>query len=1446
MSTSGSRSEIVLRLAEEFLDRYRGGQRPSLQEYIDRHPELAGEIREVFPAMAMMEQIAIADESLAGDPTGPAPSRRDAPLEQLGDYRILREIGRGGMGVVYEAEQESLGRHVALKVLPPHALRDPVQVRRFEREARAAARLHHTNIVPVFGVGEEAGTYYYVMQYIQGQSLDEVLLELRRLRKAAPLHAMDRDATVPTSAAAPPSAAEVARSLWTGRFTAAAVPEAGDVTPTASTEAAHDPGSATTSGGSVADSSLLVGSGTAGHARRSYSRRVARLGIQVAEALAHAAEQGITHRDIKPSNLLLDIRGAIWVTDFGLAKSAGQDDLTHTGDLVGTLRYMAPERLHGQADHRSDLYALGLTLYELLTLRPAFGESDRGRLVDSITRTDPPRLTRVDPTIRRDLATIVHKAMAKQPADRYQTAAELAADLERYLEDRPIKARPLSIAGVAWRWCRRNPAVASLLGIITLLLMGVAAGSVAAAYRFNTLAAAERSTRLKAVAASLRADQQAERADQAADLANRRAAEAEEARALADLRATEARAVVDFLVNDMLASPSPEQAQGETVTVSDVLERAAERVGAQFADQPLIEASIRHTLGQTFEGLGQYEEAENHLARAVELRTEHLGAEHLTTCESSFRFGWVLFRQGQNAKAQEHFEDLLEICRREYGPEHENTLNVMNGLAAAYYVLGRFGEALALHEEALEIKRRTLDPEDPGTLVTMNNLANVYRSLGRIREARDLYAAAVEVERRIRPNHPGTPLTMQNLAITLDQLGHREEAAALLKEAMESRLRILGYDHHMTRDSIQAYLNHLENFEEDRAFFEKQIARARREKGPEDPETLFWTTYLADQHRRRGDLEEARVLYDRVLAGRRRALGPDHRDTISTLGVLAGIAEAQGDPEKAERLLTDALEAERSRGPDRSETIRTANRLARLMAEHGKTDEAEALLERGRDDCLRSLGFADPTTHEAISILFSFLREHDRDDQALALAEDTQQRARRELGLDDQRTYEWINILAGVHQARDELEEAQRLYEEAAAGLSRTLRADHAQTIATTLALSELMEERGLHEPADARLDQVIESRTRTLGFGRNETKLAILTRLKRHFDRGDFEEGRAFADEVLERCRASLGSDDSDMLWYQNALALLYRNHGSADEARAILDEVIATARRRLESTGDTPTDPLLTQSLGMELARARAVLGKLHGPGKPDDPSGPPSVPVTIEAPYRPESPVADGTIGPEEYGPALDVSFDDDRNPGRMYRWLDPRGKARDDLSFRIMAAYSDASLFLAVQVRDSFLVADPQALDPVQSNDHVEVFINGDLTANDHNFGPASPPSGGADFGSREGFQLLADTAGNQYTGTPEFTNDDWTAGASTTEDGYVIEFEIPLDLIDTRDGPESAPAAPGALLLMNIAITDNDDVTNRQMSYAILWSEDPALSPYVGGEDTWPVGLHLVP
>ncbi len=515
MSASGSHSGIVLELAEEFLERYRRGQRPSLKEYIERHPELAAEIKEVFPAMALMENNAVADESLADEG---AENRRDkpsesAPPEQLGDYRVLREIGRGGMGIVYEAEQVSLGRHVALKLLPRKVLLDATQKRRFEREAKAAAKLHHTNIVPVFGVGEHEGSPYYVMQFIQGLGLDDVLDELRRLQDKSNLPSVN----VKMRAARPDvSAADLAHSLMTGTLEYRAG-DSGSRSESQGADAHRSDESATSRlSGSFALSSSSISlprSGAKGR-QATYWQSVAHLGTQVAGALDYAHKQGILHRDIKPSNLLLDAAGTVWVADFGLARAEDEDHLTQTGDIVGTLRYMPPEAFEGRVDKRGDIYALGLTLYEMLATRPAFDERDRHRLIKRVTTEEPARLEKVNRAIPRDLVTIVHKAIDREPGRRYATSGEFAADLQRFLDDEPIQARRQTQLERYWRWARHNPGIAVLGGVLTAVLVLASLASLLVAGRMSALADRASHNEEQALRNEEQAKQNAQRAEQ--------------------------------------------------------------------------------------------------------------------------------------------------------------------------------------------------------------------------------------------------------------------------------------------------------------------------------------------------------------------------------------------------------------------------------------------------------------------------------------------------------------------------------------------------------------------------------------------------------------------------------------------------------------------------------------------------------------------------------------------------------------------------------------------------------------------------------------------------------------------------------------------------------------------------------------------------------------------
>jgi eukaryotic-like serine/threonine-protein kinase len=421
-------------VAEEVRACLRAGREPDVEALVRLHPDLADDIRQLVPTLAAIARLGAGAE-LPGGNTHPA---------RLGDFRIVREVGRGGMGIVYEAEQESLGRRVALKVLPFAATMDPRQLQRFQNEARAAAQLHHAHIVPVYAVGSDSGTSYYAMQFIEGQSLAQLIQDVRGqgLPPTSPAQA-GRDGPSATGPLGPPP-----------------------------------PGASQTAGGpSATPATERPASGP------SYFRRSARLGIEAAEALDHAHQLGVVHRDVKPANLLLDTRGHLWVTDFGLAQLHNDPGLTRTGDLVGTFRYMSPEQAlarRGVVDHRSDVYSLGVTLYELLTLRPAFPGDDPREILRKVASEDPPPPRRINPAVPPELETVVLKALAKEPRERYATAQELADDLRRWLDDRPVLARRPTPLQRLRKWARRNrPLVAGLAAAGVVLLLGGFLGLVA-------------------------------------------------------------------------------------------------------------------------------------------------------------------------------------------------------------------------------------------------------------------------------------------------------------------------------------------------------------------------------------------------------------------------------------------------------------------------------------------------------------------------------------------------------------------------------------------------------------------------------------------------------------------------------------------------------------------------------------------------------------------------------------------------------------------------------------------------------------------------------------------------------------------------------------------------------------------------------------------------------
>ena len=442
-------------------------------------------------------------------------SDRGAPVGGGEDhFRLVREIGRGGMGTVYEAVQLSLGRRVALKVLPFAAALDPRHLERFRNEAQAAAQLHHTNIVPVYAVGCERSVHFYAMQLIEGQSLAEVISDLRRVAQAVPPELR------PGAGTSDATTLHGTSELHDGQSSSIHTPPAvADRLPPTSNWMTQN---------------LSVLHSTKGSA---YARSVARLGLQVAEALDYAHRVGIVHRDIKPANLLLDAKGILWVTDFGLAQFYAQNDLTRTGDMLGTLRYMSPEQASGRAvvlDQRTDIYSLGVTLYELLTLQRALPGLTHERLLYELANLDPRPARAVDKSIPRELETILAKTMAKEPADRYPSARALAEDLGRFLRDEPIQARPPSAWDKAWKWTRRHRAWA-LAGVVFLTLAAITllVSTLLIAHEQANTRAAYQSERLKAI-------------------------EAHDQRARAEKSWAEAREAVDFFSSVAIGMDRPE------------------------------------------------------------------------------------------------------------------------------------------------------------------------------------------------------------------------------------------------------------------------------------------------------------------------------------------------------------------------------------------------------------------------------------------------------------------------------------------------------------------------------------------------------------------------------------------------------------------------------------------------------------------------------------------------------------------------------------------------------------------------------------------------------------------------------------------------------------------------------------------------------------------------
>jgi serine/threonine protein kinase/Flp pilus assembly protein TadD len=713
-------------LIEEFAVKIEAGEAPAVEEFAATHPEHAEQLRRVLPTMLVLAELG---RSAASGQAGTSAASDGGPSGMLGDFRIVREVGRGGMGVVYEAAQVSLRRRVALKVLPFAATMDPRQLQRFHNEARAAACLHHTNIVPVYGVGCERGIHFYAMQFIDGHSLAALLEQQREGGSAS----SDQP---PTAYAEPPSPADVAAKTIAPA-------------PASTTRAPRDAAS---------------------------FRRIAEWGIQTAEALDCAHQLGIVHRDIKPANLMIDGTGRLWVTDFGLAQVQSDTRLTLTGDLVGTLRYMSPEQALAKRvviDHRTDIYSLGATLYELLTLQPPVTGEDRQELLHQIAFEEPVAPRRLVKGIPAELETIVLKAMEKKSSERYATAQEIANDLRRWLEDKPIQARRPTLAKRLTKWTRRHKAVVSISsGVVAAALMVLLLG---------LLWHAEREHKLRQDAVMQR---------------------------------NEARRAVDKMytqVAERLLEDEPQQTKLQREFLEEAL-RFYQQLARDVDDDPASQFDVAvayRRMGTLHDKLGKWKEAEQDYGRAIAMLEQFVEqiparAEYRRELAEGYRdLAAMLVEIGRFDDSEALTRKAMRIIEQLVA-EFPDEPDYQRSLAATYGNLGtmlsglkgsrvRIGEAEKACLQSLRLWEQLARafPNSPNDRHGMGNnlslMALMRMNQGDQKGARPLIQRAIEEQeaaRKLRPRHPSYRESLRNhLAILADLLARSGEAEEALKVA---------------------------------------------------------------------------------------------------------------------------------------------------------------------------------------------------------------------------------------------------------------------------------------------------------------------------------------------------------------------------------------------------------------------------------------------------------------------------------------------------------------------------------------------------------------------------------------------------------------------------------------------------------------------------------------
>ena len=847
--------ERLTQVLDQFLRRLEAGEHPNPDELVAEHPDLGEHLRKYIASLRSL-QVAAGGIGMPIDFASPSDG------QQLGDFRLIREIGRGGMAVVYEASQISIGRLVALKVLPPAAMLDRKQIARFRNEAQALGALEHPHIVPIHAVGQDRGTHFFAMRLIEGIALDRVIETL------------------------------------SGRISA----------PEAKSSAAH------------ALSQLAT-------RRPVWFQQAATLMVPIARALHAAHECGVVHRDIKPSNLLIDRGGKPWVADFGLARWHSDSPLTKTGDIIGTVRYMSPEQARGESaliDHRTDVYSLGITLYELATLHRAFDREDGPKLLAQIREEGPPRPSTHAPDIPLDLENVILKATAPSRDARYATAREFADDLERFLCGEQTVARAPSLTERFGKFARRHrqAAISVASGLVLLTVSSVIAAGLIYHEKVKTDAALAKSNRNFLKAREVVDRFGAQLADQLATVPGAE-----------DVRRSLLLGTIDYYRDFIQESDGHDGLRAELATALNKIALLTEHVGTNG------------------EALATHEEARaafEQLAKDEPGRVEHLANQAL--CENNL--GLLLGRMGRPDEAEQRFRQAIErqqsvISRRDNEPRFRRDLALTwNNLGLLLREQGRDDEASQAYRSAIELhellaKNSTWSKSSEGVLAG-RYLAATHANFAALEEDRTpeaalrSYARALAIQRSLAERLPGQPELSADLALTFNNLG-----------AMQSRLGEHASATESYREAVQL-LHQLVSSAPSSIPYRRDLALSLNNRG----------LALA----RDGRSSEAERAF-RQAADVQQPLVAEHPENMNDVSSLGGIwnnlglmLEGQQQPDQAIAAYEQALQIQRSTvtaGPflsrSRDYFDRTLVNFSRLCRQQGQLDKALKLTQQRRD-----------------------------------------------------------------------------------------------------------------------------------------------------------------------------------------------------------------------------------------------------------------------------------------------------------------------------------------------------------------------------------------------------------------------------------------------------------------------------------------------------------------